>query len=89
MTGFGFDFPRQDIERRRRRRRPVDEGQGRPERFFNAFLWGADLSAPQDATVIFYEIIRDASGSITDVSFNFVVKEVFARSYTFCPETDH
>jgi len=60
-----------------------------PERFFNAFLWGADLSAPQDATVIFYEIIRDASGSITDVSFNFVVKEVFARSYTFCPETDH
>ena len=55
------------------------------ERFFNAFLWGADLSAPRDATVLFYDIFRDTSGAITDVSFNFVVKEEFERSYTLCP----
>ena len=56
------------------------------ERFFNAFLWGADLSAPRDATVLFYDIFRNASGAITDVSFNFVVKEEFERSYTICPK---
>lgn len=57
-----------------------------PERFFNAFLWGADLSAARDATVVFYDILRDADGAVTDVSFNFVVKEEFDRSYTLCPE---
>lgn len=60
-----------------------------PERFFNAFLWGTDLSAARDATVIFYDIIRDTTGTITDVSFNFVVKEEFERSYTLCMEADH
>lgn len=60
-----------------------------PERFFNAFLWGADLSAPRDATVVFYDIFRDAFGAITDVSFNFVVKEEFERSYTICTEDGH
>lgn len=60
-----------------------------PERFFNAFLWGADLSAARDATVVFYDIFRDASGAVTDVSFNFVVKEEFERSYTICPEEGH
>lgn len=59
------------------------------KRFFNAFLWGADLSAPRDATVIFYDIIRDASGAITDVNFNFVVKEEFECSYTICTEEGH
>lgn len=59
------------------------------ERFFNAFLWGADLSAARDATVIFYDIFRDASGAVTDVSFNFVVKEEFERSYTICTEEGH
>lgn len=56
-----------------------------PERFFNAFLWGADLSAARDATVVFYDILRDADGAVTDVSFNFVVKDEFERSYTVCP----
>ena len=56
-----------------------------PDRFFNAFLWGADLSAARDATVVFYDILRDADGAVTDVSFNFVVKDEFERSYTVCP----
>lgn len=58
------------------------------ERFFNAFLWGANLSAAQDATVVFYDISRDASGVITEVSFNFVVKEEFDRNYTICQENE-
>lgn len=57
-----------------------------PARFFNAFLWGADLSAAQDATLVFYDILRDASGVISDVSFNFVVKDEFECSYTICHE---
>lgn len=57
-----------------------------PERFFNAFLWGADLSAAQDSTVVFYDIFRDDNGAVTDVSFNFVVKEEFDRSYTICTD---
>lgn len=56
------------------------------ERFFNAFLWGAELSAAQDATVVFYKIIRGSSGEILDIDFNFVVKDVFERSYTLCQE---
>ena len=55
---------------------------GAPEHFFNAFLWGAELSAPRDATVVFYEILRDGSGTVTDVTFNFVVKEAFESEYT-------
>ena len=60
-----------------------------PDRFFNAFLWGADLSAARDATVVFYDILRDADGAVTDVSFNFVAKEEFERSYTVCPEREY
>ena len=59
------------------------------ERFFNAFLWGADLSASRDATVVFYDILRDADCVVTDASFNFVAKEEFERGYTVCPEKEH
>lgn len=53
-----------------------------PERFFNAFLWGADLSAARDATLVFYSVDRDETGTITDISFNFVAKNEFEASYT-------
>ena len=53
-----------------------------PERYFNAFLWGADMSAAIDATLIFYSVDRDADGQITDISFNFVAKPAFETSYT-------
>ena len=52
-----------------------------PERFFNAFLWGADLSAAADATLVFYEVERDENGCITDISFNFVARPEFESSY--------
>ena len=55
-----------------------------PEHYFNAYLWGADLSAAKDASVIFYSIDRDEGGEITDVSFNFIAAREFAAGYTIC-----
>ena len=52
-----------------------------PTRFFNAFLWGADLSAAADATLVFYGVDRDENGCITDISFNFVARPEFESSY--------
>lgn len=52
-----------------------------PDRYFNAFLWGADLSAAADATLVFYSVDRDENGAITDISFNFVAKPEFDASY--------
>ena len=54
------------------------------EHYFNAFLWGADLSAAKDATVLFYGIDRDELGNIVDISFNFVAKKDFEESYSYC-----
>lgn len=56
------------------------------EHYFNAFLWGADLSAAKDATVLFYDIDRDEQGNIVDISFNFVTKKDFEESYSYCYE---
>jgi hypothetical protein len=53
--------------------------------YFNAFLWGADLSAARDATLIFYSVDRDDRGVITDISFNFVAKPQFDESYVILP----
>lgn len=57
-----------------------------PSHFFNAFLWGADLSAAADATLVFYSVDRDTAGSITDISFNFVAKPEFEASYSIIGE---
>lgn len=50
-------------------------------RYFNAHLWGADLSAAEDAVVVFYAVQRDDAGEITDVDFNFVERREFERTY--------
>lgn len=55
-----------------------------PERYFNAFLWGAELSAAKDATVVFYNVDRNEAGEIADVNFNFVACEEFRRTYSLC-----
>lgn len=51
------------------------------QRYFNAHLWGADLSAAQDAVVVFYAVHRDDAGEIIDVDFNFVARDEFERTY--------
>ena len=57
-----------------------------PDRFFNAFLWGAELSAAADATLLFYSVDRDEAGAITDISFNFVAKPEFDAGYAIVQE---
>lgn len=57
-----------------------------PERYFNAHLWGADLSAAEDAVVVFYGVERNEAGEIADISFNFVAWEEFRRTYALCDE---
>ena len=49
--------------------------------YFSAFLWGAQLTAPQDAAVVFYRVDRDAGGGITGLDFNFVVRQEFDAAY--------
>ena len=55
-----------------------------PERFFNARLWGADLSAAWDAVLVFYGVERNEAGEIVDISFNFVAREEFRKTYFYC-----
>lgn len=57
-----------------------------PEHYFNAFLWGAWLSAARDAAVIFYSVDRDGTGGIADISFNFVAAKEFEESYEILPD---
>lgn len=54
------------------------------EHYWNAFLWGAPLSAAKDATVVFYSVHRDENGVIIDISFNFVAANEFKNSYQLC-----
>lgn len=58
-----------------------------PEVYFNAPLWGSQLSAARDAVLIFYSITRDEQGDIVDADFNFVAREEFNQTYRFI-ETD-
>lgn len=57
-----------------------------PERYFQAPLWGTRLSAAKDAVIIFYSIVRDESGQITDVDYNFVAGDEFERTYEMLSE---
>lgn len=56
------------------------------DRYYNAVLWGAPLSAPRDAVIVVYGVDRDEQGHIRDVDFNFVDREVFERDYTILGE---
>ena len=49
--------------------------------FFNAFLFGANLSAAKDATIVFYSITRNVQEQIVDIDFNFVSKLEFEENY--------
>ena len=56
------------------------------DRYYNAVLWGAPLSAPRDAVIVVYGVDRDEQGVIRDIDFNFVAREVFEREYTILGE---
>lgn len=52
-----------------------------PEHYFQALLWGARLSAAQDAVLVLYQRSRDEQGRLRDVEFNFVAASEFQRDY--------
>lgn len=48
--------------------------------YFEAFLWGAKLSAASDAVLIFYEVERDGD-LIQDIDFALVNRKIFDQDY--------
>ena len=56
-----------------------------PERYFRARLWDAELTAAQDAVLVFYRV-EESGGEIRDVDFNFVARDEFLRSYEIIEE---
>lgn len=67
------------LEEKRLILRPEEE-----EHYFNAVLWGSKLSAPIDAVIIFYGVTYDESGAIREVDFNFIQREIFEETYSYC-----
>ena len=55
-----------------------------PQRYFCAQLWGTALSAPEDATLLFYRVDRSADGTVVEAEFNFIAPAVFAQDYCIC-----
>lgn len=51
------------------------------DKYFNAFLWGANLSAGKDAVIVFYSVSRSEDNHITDIDFNFVSRTEFEKTY--------
>ena len=49
---------------------------------FHAALWGAPLSAKNDAVIVFHRLKRRGDGSIAEIGFNFVDRQIFERDYT-------
>lgn len=52
--------------------------------YFNAVLWGAPMSAAEDAVIVFHRLERNEDGMIRQLCFNFVEREIFDRDYTVC-----
>ena len=55
----------------------IDESN--PERYYNAFLWGAELHAAKDAVIIFDH--RDTPEDLSSVGFRFITREEFCLTY--------
>lgn len=55
--------------------------EGSQNKYFSAILWGTLESAAKDAVVVFYDVIEDSTGNIIDISFNFITRDEFIRTY--------
>ena len=51
------------------------------DKFFSAFLWGTLESAARDAIVVLYDVTKESTGTIKDISFNFIDRDEFNRTY--------
>lgn len=52
------------------------------DHYYSADLWGTHEVANREAVIIFYNIIYNKEGNVTDVEFNFVEKGEFERIYS-------
>lgn len=50
-----------------------------PTHYFNAFLWGAELHAAQDAVIIFDH--REIPEDLASIGFRFITREEFGLTY--------
>lgn len=53
------------------------------EKYFNANLWGTNLSAAKNAYLVMYKVFTDEAGQIEYIGFNFVEYEEFGKTYAF------
>ena len=58
-----------------------------PQAYFRARLWGADLTAGEDAALVFYSVERSEDGTVTGAEFNFVARAEFEATYTMLKST--
>ena len=56
------------------------------EKYYTATLWGTELSADKDAIIVFHDICCNADGGIEKISFCFVAKGEFVRTYRIVDE---
>ena len=54
-----------------------------PGRYFEAELWGSMLTAPKDALLVIYEVLKNADGEILEVNFNFLARSEFEKTYHY------
>lgn len=55
-----------------------------PACYFRAVLWGAPLTAPEDAALVCYKVERDGN-MITNVDWGLVNRVIFDRDYDLLP----
>ena len=55
-----------------------------PERYFRAVLWGAPLTAAEDAVLVCYKVERDGN-KIINVDWGLVNRAIFDRDYDLLP----
>lgn len=53
-----------------------------PARYFSAALWGTLETAARDAVVVIHQVDRNGQDEIVGVTFNFVARDEFNRTYT-------
>ena len=54
------------------------------DQYFGAELWGAWETSPKDSVLIFYSVSYNEDGTVSDADFNFIARDEFSKTYSFC-----
>ena len=57
-----------------------------PEHYFSADLWGTVETAAKDAVIVIHDVDRNDENEIIHVTFNFVERDSFEKTYRVLPE---